>query len=291
MIDINSITLKNNAMFNIVMRRPNLCKMCLERILNKSITTISYPDSEKAIDIDLDSKSIRLDIYCEDEDTSYNIELQNGVYDALPKRSRYYQSLIDVDLLDKGCEYTELKNGIIIFICTFDFFGKGRHLYTFENLCLQDSEIRLDDKTTKIFLNTKGVLDDIPKPLKNFLDFIDNGTVADSFTQELNSAVIEIREDKRWRKRLMTVEQLIKDEASLAYKKGKTEGLAEGRTEGRAEGLAEGIAEGRASGIALINQLHSLLINDGRMDDLKKSINDSEYQEKLIREYKLNAID
>ena len=123
------------------------------------------------------------------------------------------------------------------------------------------------------------------------LDFIDNGTVADSFTQELNSAVIEIREDKRWRKRLMTVEQLIKDEASLAYKKGKTEGLAEGRTEGRAEGLAEGIAEGRASGIALINQLHSLLINDGRMDDLKKSINDSEYQEKLIREYKLNEID
>ena len=77
----------------------------------------------------------------------------------------------------------------------------------------------------------------------------------------------------------MTVEQLIKDEASLAYKKGKTEGLAEGRT------------EGRASGVALINQLHSLLINDGRMDDLKKSINDSEYQEKLIREYKLNEID
>ena len=46
-----------------------------------------------------------------------------------------------------------------------------------------------------------------------------------------------------------------------------------------------------ASGVALINQLHSLLINDGRMDDLKKSINDSEYQEKLIREYKLNEID
>ena len=69
----------------------------------------------------------------------------------------------------------------------------------------------------------------------------------------------------------MTVEQLIKDEASLAYKKGKT--------------------EGKASGVALINQLHSLLINDGRMDDLKKSINDSEYQEKLIREYKLNEID
>ena len=35
MIDINRVTLKNNVMFNIVMHRKNLCKMCLERILNK----------------------------------------------------------------------------------------------------------------------------------------------------------------------------------------------------------------------------------------------------------------
>ena len=47
MFDINKVTLKNNAMFNIVMRRPNLCKMCLERILGKTITDINYPDLGK----------------------------------------------------------------------------------------------------------------------------------------------------------------------------------------------------------------------------------------------------
>ena len=134
MIDFNKITLKNNAMFNIVMRRPNLCKMCLERILDKKITEITYPESERTMDIDIEAKSIRLDIYCEDEDTVYNIELQNGMYEELPKRSRYYQDLIDIELIDKGEDYSELKNSIVIFICTFDEFGKGRHLYTFENI-------------------------------------------------------------------------------------------------------------------------------------------------------------
>ena len=291
MIDIDKITLKNNAMFNIVMRRPNLCTMCLERILNKRITKINYIDSEKTIDIDIETKSIRMDIYCEDEDTSYNIELQNGIYEDLPKRSRYYQSMIDADLIDKGSEYAELKNSIVIFICTFDPFDEGRHLYTFEYSCLQDSRIRLDDKTTRIFLNTKGILDDIPKPLKYFLDYIDNGTVADSFTQELDSTVMEVRSDKRWRKRIMTLEQLIKDEAKLAYKngvsEGKAEGKAEGRAEGKAEGRAEGKAEGRAEGKSIINKLNDHLLNDDRLEDLKRSFHDSEFQESLIREYGL----
>ncbi|MBR6402619.1 MAG: Rpn family recombination-promoting nuclease/putative transposase [Eubacterium sp.] len=262
MIDINKITLKNNAMFNIVMRRPNLCKKCLERILNKNISDISYPESERTIDLDLESKSIRLDIYCEDEDTSYNIELQNGINDDLPRRSRYYQDMIDIDMLEKGHEYTELKNVIVIFICTFDIFGKDRHLYTFENICIQDNNIHLDDKTTKIFLNTKGTMNDIPEPLKNFLEYIDTGSVTDDFTRELDETVVEVRKDKKWRNRIMTVEELIKDEAKIAKR--------EGRQEER----------------KLLNKLTELLINDDRIDDLKKSSIDSNYQDILIAEYK-----
>ena len=259
MIDINSITLKNNAMFNIVMRKPNLCKKCLERMLNKNITNIEYRESEKTIDLGLSSKSIRLDIYCEDENTSYNIELQNGIYEALPKRSRYYQDLIDINLLEKGSDYSELKNGIVIFICSFDVFGKGRHLYTFQNQCLQDISITLGDGTTKIFLNTKGTMDDIPVPLRNFLNYIDAGVITDDFTEELENAVIDVRKDKRWSKLIMTVEQLIKDEGKLAKKEG----------------------------MDLVNKLNSLLLNDNRLDELKASTTDEALQQKLLKEYGL----
>ena len=77
MIDFDKITFSNNFMFNTVMTRKDLCKKCLERILDKRITDISIPNSEKWIGPDIDAKSIRLDIYCEDENTIYNIELQN----------------------------------------------------------------------------------------------------------------------------------------------------------------------------------------------------------------------
>ena len=67
MIDFEHMTLSNNYMFNMVMRRKRLCKITLERILGIKIADISYPDSEKTVDVDLSAKSIRLDIYCEDD--------------------------------------------------------------------------------------------------------------------------------------------------------------------------------------------------------------------------------
>ena len=98
MIDFEHMTLSNNYMFNMVMRRKRLCKITLERILGIKIADISYPDSEKTVDVDLSAKSIRLDIYCEDDKSMYNIELQNGEYEDLPRRSRYYQSLMWMNL-------------------------------------------------------------------------------------------------------------------------------------------------------------------------------------------------
>ena len=272
MIDINKITLKNNAMFNIVMRRPNLCKMCLERILDKKITDISYPETERTIDIDIEAKSIRLDVYCEGEDTAYDIELQNGIFEDLPIRSRYYQGMIDIDLIEKGNEYTELKNNIIIFICTFDLFGAGRHLYTFENTCIQDNSISLNDRTTKIFLNTKGTMDDIPTPLRNFLKYIDSGEVSDEYTRDLDNAVIDIRKDKRWRRKMMTVEEWANAKAKFVRKEALEEGMKKGLEKGRKEGREEGREEILA---ALRESLKSgITITEDNIDDILSKAKD-----------------
>ena len=54
---------------------------------------------------------------------------------------------------------------------------------------------------------------------------------------------------------------------------------------GREEGFAKGLTEGREEGSDRINRLNDLLINDGRMEDLKRAIKDRDFQEKLIEEY------
>jgi len=62
-----------------------------------------------------------------------------------------------------------LNRTLIIFICLFDLFDQGRHIYTFENLCEEDTSLAMGDETTKIFLNAKGVMNDVSDELKAFL--------------------------------------------------------------------------------------------------------------------------
>ena len=105
----------------------------MENILNIKIRDIVYVDYEETIQMTAKSKGIRLDIYVEDDDnTVFNIEMQTTTYKELPKRSRYYQGIIDLNMIEKDESYDILKESYVIFICTFDFFEKGRSVYEFD---------------------------------------------------------------------------------------------------------------------------------------------------------------
>ena len=47
----------------------------------------------------------------------------------LPERSRYYLGCCDVDSLQAGGKYKDLKDTYIIFICIPDLFEKGMCIY------------------------------------------------------------------------------------------------------------------------------------------------------------------
>lgn len=72
----------------------------------------------------------------------------------LPKRSRYHQAEMDVASIPPGSDFNELKSSYVIFICTFDPFGKGLYQYTFENIC-KENGMPLGDGTPKFFLIPK----------------------------------------------------------------------------------------------------------------------------------------
>ena len=78
-------------------------------------------------------------------------------------------------------------------------FGEGRHIYTYENRCIQYSELGLGDDTTKIILNTKGTMDDVTLEMKRLLDFIDGKEPEDDFIRELDEAVQSVRKNDKWR--------------------------------------------------------------------------------------------
>ena len=227
------LELKDDFMFGLIMHDPKYVKPFLEMILKIKIRKVVYPQSQKSIDLSANAKAIRLDVYVEDDqNTVFKLEMQTSDNRNLPKRMRYYQGVIDLNILQKGQDYTKLKKSYVIFICTFDPFGEGRHIYTFCNTCQENTALTLDDDAVKIILSTKGTMDDVSPEMKRILDYIDGKGASDKFTEELEEAVRSARQNERWRLDYMTLEY----EYRQRYLEGKEEGRAEGREEGRAEG-------------------------------------------------------
>lgn len=203
--------------------------------LKGKIKGIKFIQEEKTIQNQYLGKSIKLDVYVEDEeDNVYNIEIQNGKFRNLPKRSRKYQSEIDCEVLKAGEDYDNLKKQYIIFICTGDPFGEGLYKYTFVNRCNELNSLELGDGTTKIFLNTHGKTGTVSKELKAFLDFVEKSTVQtaqqvnDLYVAQLSAKIEKIKSDEALGGIFMTLEEKMNDK----YREGLEEGVKEGIKEG-----------------------------------------------------------
>ena len=266
---LEKLTLADRFIFYKVMQDKELCKRLLEIILNVEIERIEYPEGEKTIEVKNDAKGIRLDIYVKDEEaTIYNVEMQTVHTTNLPQRSRYYQNLIDVNLLGRGEDYRALNRSFVIFICMEDIFHKGRHIYTFENRCREDTDLVLGDGTVKIFLNPCSEMNDVTPELKNFLRYLAEGIAADEYTRKVEKAVETAKRDPR-----LMVEY-------MSYYADQADRRAE-----REESRAEGLEEGRAEAIQILiksNKRHGISREATKTDLMELySLSDKEAEGKL----------
>ena len=226
------LQIADDFIFGKVMQKPELCKELLERILEIKIDHVEYPELQKTIDIAADARSVRLDVYVRDgKNTVYNIEMQTTNQDDLAKRSRDYQGMIDLNLIEKGMHFRKLPKSYIIFICTFDLFGQGRHQYTFENQCQEDNALRLGDDAIKIFLNATSHEQDISPKLKAFLDYVVGQKSEDVFVQQLDGEVNAIKSNEIWGREYMTLYMRDIENFEQGFEKGVQQGLQEGRLE------------------------------------------------------------
>ena len=220
---------------------PDLCRRILELILGFKIKKIICTSKQKSIEITSDGKGIRLDVYVEDEqNTVYDIEMQTTLSKELPRRSRYYQGMIDLNLIERGARYRELKKSFVVFICLEDPFKKGLPFYTFTNCCREINGLELGDDTMKVFVNAKGVRGGLSDDAKSFLDYLISKKVSNNeFVKRLDDAVKNARKHEEWRKEYMTL--LMKEQEKFD------------------EGLKQGIEQGIEQGIdALVKALRKL---------------------------------
>ena len=263
--------LENNFIFyHVFHNNPDLCKILLEILLKIEIDHIEMHNEETII-VDYEAKGVRLDVYAKNETQAFNLEMQVADTKDLTKRIRYYQALIDVDCLKSGELYNNLKDSYVIFICMKDIFGMGLPVYRFENLCSENINLSLNDKTYKYFFIAPNCDKLTDKKQFAFFNFLTYKKQEDPFTEKLAQLTQNAKINLQVRNKYMEYERLKAyarlDGLAEGRAEGRAEGLEEGRAEGRAKGLEEGRAEGRAKGL---EEGRTEGLKEGRTEGLKE---------------------
>ncbi|MBD5456466.1 MAG: Rpn family recombination-promoting nuclease/putative transposase [Lachnospiraceae bacterium] len=254
------LDLSNAFLFSAALEDEETCRLVLECILGTPVGRVKVK-AERSILFSSDFRCVRLDIFASDEfNVGYNLEMQNADEKNLPKRSRYHQAEMDLSSLKPGQDFNDLKPSIIIFICSFDPFGRGLYRYTFEERCLEE-EFSLEDGTKRIFLSTKGTYKkDVSEELVNFLNYVTNSTdacvnqMSDDNLRRIHERVKILKQSRKLEEKYMQFQELLKRE----HEKGSQKVL----------------------------KLITLMTADGKADELSRLESEEFYQE-MIKEYNL----
>lgn len=196
---LKELTIKDNFMFGAVMMDEENCKGLLERVLEIPIERVEV-SREKSIVYHPEYKGVRLDVYAKDEHQShYNVEMHVERKAALGKRSRYYQSQMDMELLLSGEDYSELPNTYVIFICDFDPFGEEKYRYVFEMQCKESKHT-----------NVKADLAESEEAFD------------DPYVEQLQKFIRKVKRSREMEERFMIFEEMLKEEREEGREEGRS---------------------------------------------------------------------
>ncbi|WP_295729332.1 Rpn family recombination-promoting nuclease/putative transposase [uncultured Limosilactobacillus sp.] len=246
-----SLGIASDIMFGMVMEKRELCLELIRRAVPQlNVQEIKFHQHQYTVDGPIDARGSRFDVYAQDDQGHiFVIEMQVANRHNLPYRLRYYQSQLDFDILGPGEGFEKLATcpTYVIIFCDFDYYGKGRVQYEFENRDYQDHDLTAGDGLHEIIFNAKASTIHDNMKIKSFLQLMENQVDSqDQFVTQIMETMKQIKANPERRRNFMTYEMNLMDARSA----GRKRGLAEGREEGLAEGREEGLAEGRKEGLA-----------------------------------------
>ena len=227
---VSEVNLSDFALFLSVMKEKEAYRCVLSIILGEPDLELADVRVERVVLNNSGKRAIRLDAWAmDDKYRQFAVEMQNSsTEDFIPKRARFYQSLLDSPILKSGkkTKYKNLPSTVIIFITQEDIFGKDLTQYTFLERCEEVEELYLEDGTKKIFLNMTSK--NGPVELVSLLQYMKNTKldnpeimVLDERIRILDSIVREVKESQEWEESSMNI---------LEY--GIEQGLEQGREQG-----------------------------------------------------------
>lgn len=233
---LQELNLTDDFLFDVATEELENCKAIIELTTGLRLKSLKWKSGQKVIHNLPGKRGVRLDFIAESEDGRiFDVEMQNRNEGNIPKRTRFYQALIDAPILKSGERGFDKMNPLyIIIICNYDPYGKKKYCYTFDNQCKEVPGLRLGDEVTKLLLSTKGENEEeVSKKLVDFLHYVtesnENGLPdeCDERLKRLHESIREIKASADMEVEYMKMEErerIIRDE-------GKQIGIINGKIE------------------------------------------------------------
>lgn len=176
---LQKLNLMDDFLFDAATGDLETCRIIIELSLGIRIRNIAWKEGQKVIRNLPGNRGIRMDFYVEDDrGRVFDVEMQKRNEGNIPKRTRFYQALVDAPMLKSGERgFDSLKPAYIVVICGFDLYGYGLYRYTFDNRCKEIPDLVMGDECSKIILNTKGESEaGVDRALIDFLHYVEKSS-------------------------------------------------------------------------------------------------------------------
>ncbi len=238
----------------------------------------------------IDNKTCVMDVrVCMNNDRMINLEMQMYPYKAWPKRALFYLCRLYCNI-ERGQKYSELLPAVHIGILNESPFpGVGKFYSKYE---LADIENAESIKNVHIFTGDFSLrvldlsqIDNVPEDERSSERYLWARLLRATTWEEIKMLA---EKNEAIREASAHLHILTEDEKIRLQCEGREmyeHDIATIRGEGFDEGISLGIEQGISQGQQRINWLHARLLDDNRLDDLRRAIGDPVYQEQLMVQY------
>lgn len=214
---LGELTLMSDIFMRNVFKKRECTECVLQVIMNQTGLRVVDQIIQKDYK-NLQGRSAVLDcVAVGSEGSRFNVEIQQEKEGAIPKRSRYHSGLLDMNSLEAGQDFDELKETYVIFITRDDILGYGLSIYHV-NRTIEENGENFMDGTHIIYVNAERQDDtDLGRLMHDF----HCKRADDIYSEILAERVRELKETEEG------VEYMCR-EMDQIYQDGMAKGMADG---------------------------------------------------------------
>lgn len=235
----------DDLMFRKMAEDTEFCQEILRVILEDN-QLIVLESTPQWTGANLQGRSVILDAKCiKGNGAQVDIEVQKADDDDHQRRVRYNSAILTTNIADPGIKFEKIPDVCVVFISKFDIFEGNLPLYHVDRIVRETGKIA-NNGLEEVYVNTK---------IKN-----------DSEVSELMEVFAS---DNIYNSKFPKTSEM-----KHRYKE----------TEGGLDVMCEIMERITSEEIGKVNKLNAILLKNKRYDDLQRTTEDLEFQEKLMRE-------